>query len=121
MQNVNRPCNALRLASIATILAIVSATAAPRATAAGAETRLQVAQAEKPSGQGTVNKIDAAARKLNITHGPIAALKWPGMTMDFGVASGVDLGAVKPGAKIGFTLGRGSDGMYVIDAVKPTE
>jgi Cu/Ag efflux protein CusF len=82
---------------------------------AGAE--FFVAQVEMPAGQGTLNAIDAANRKINITHGPIAALNWPGMTMDFGVAPGVDLKALKVGTKISFTLARDADGMYVIDEV----
>lgn len=76
-----------------------------------------VAQSEKPTSQGTINAIDAAGHKLNITHGPVAALKWPGMTMDFGVAPGVDLGALKTGSKITFTLARGAGGS-VIDSIK---
>jgi Cu/Ag efflux protein CusF len=40
------------------------------------------------------------------------------MTMDFPVAAGVDMNALKPGTKIGFTLKQGSDGMYMIDSVK---
>ena len=87
-----------------------------------AASRLQViAQAEKPTGQGTLNSIDGAARKLNITHGPITALNWPGMTMDFGVAPDVDFKALKAGTKISFTLTRGADGMYVIDEVKAAQ
>jgi Cu(I)/Ag(I) efflux system protein CusF len=82
--------------------------------------KIVVAQAEKPTGQGTINAIDAAGHKLNITHGPVAALNWPGMTMDFGVAPGVDLGALKKGSKITFTLARGAGG-YVIDGIKPAE
>ena len=80
-----------------------------------------IAQAEKPVGQGMLNAIDESKRQLNITHGPIAALNWPGMTMNFGVAPGVDLKALKAGSKISFTLTRGADGIYVIDAVKPAE
>jgi Cu/Ag efflux protein CusF len=78
-----------------------------------------MAQAEKPAGAGVLNSVDPAKRSLNITHGPIAALHWPGMTMDFHVAPGVDLSALKPGAKIVFTLGRGADGLYAIDEIKP--
>lgn len=83
--------------------------------------RILVAQADKPSGEGKVNSVDAAGRKVNMTHGPVTALKWPGMTMDFGVAPGVDMGAFKPGAKVGFTLKQGAGGMYEIDSVKPTQ
>ena len=33
--------------------------------------------------------VDPKARTVNLSHGPIAALGWPAMTMDFGVAEGV--------------------------------
>ena len=94
--------------------------ALPGPSSAASKLRV-IAQAEKPTGQGTLNAIDAPGRKLNITHGPIAALNWPGMTMDFGVAPGVDLKALKAGSKISFTLTRGADGMYVIDEVKSAQ
>lgn len=54
-----------------------------------------------------------------MSHGPVAALKWPGMTMDFPVAPGVDMSALKPGEKVGFTLSKGADGAYTIDSIKP--
>ncbi len=110
-----RACSAV----VWTIAAAASLNAASSAALA-ADRPAGVARAEKPSGQGTLNAIDAAKRQLNITHGPIAALDWPGMTMDFGVAPGVDLTALKAGSKISFTLSRDADGMYVIDAVEPT-
>jgi Cu(I)/Ag(I) efflux system protein CusF len=88
---------------------------------ARAQNPVHVAQTEKPTGRGTINAIDAVQRKLNITHGPVAALNWPGMTMDFAVAPGADIGALKPGAKIVFTLGRGPDGGYVLDEIKPAK
>ena len=81
--------------------------------------RIIVAQVDKPSGQGKVNSVDAAARMVNMSHGPVAALKWPGMTMDFPVAPGVDMSALKPGEKVGFTLSKGADGAYMIDSIKP--
>jgi len=87
---------------------------------ASAAERIVVAQAEKPTGQGVIHSVDAAGKKLNMTHGPVAALKWPGMTMDFGVAPGVDLGALKSGQKVTFTLSRGARG-YEIDSIKPAD
>jgi Cu/Ag efflux protein CusF len=65
-----------------------------------------------------LNAIDTGKRTLNIAHEPIAALHWPGMTMDFRVAPGVDLSALKPGATITFTLERGADGLYAIDEIR---
>src|SRR6266567_1680433 len=45
-------------------------------------------------GTGTVNSIDTAGLKINVTHAPIPAIGFPAMTMDFGVAPKVDLQAV---------------------------
>jgi Cu/Ag efflux protein CusF len=68
---------------------------------------------------GTVNSIDAAQHKLNITHEPIPAIGWPSMTMDFPVAPAVNLSTVKPGARVNFTIEKGKGGMYEIQAVSP--
>jgi Cu(I)/Ag(I) efflux system protein CusF len=109
------------MAALAIGVAALAAIGSAVPSRAADDPQMVFAQAEKPSAQGTVNSIDADKRKLNITHGPVAALHWPGMTMDFGVASGIDLGALKAGSKIKFTLGRGEDGMYVIDGIEPAE
>jgi Cu/Ag efflux protein CusF len=108
-----------RLPKIAAVIAGVALAAVLPSWAAAASIGPIIAQAEKPGGEGTLNAIDAAKRKLNITHGPIAALNWPGMTMDFTVAPGVDIGALKPRGKVKFTLGRGADGAFVIDEINP--
>lgn len=70
-------------------------------------------------GEGKVNAVDAKAGKINLTHGPIPALQWPGMTMDFAVLPGTDLSGIKVGDQVTFTLGRAPDGMYAIQSVKP--
>lgn len=67
---------------------------------------------------GKVNKVDTAGHIINLTHGPIASLKWPGMTMDFAVDAAVDLTAVKPGDSVTFTVIKGGKGFYVIDTLK---
>jgi len=69
---------------------------------------------------GTVNSIDAGARKINISHGPIQGLGWPPMTMDFPVAPSVNLKSIKPGSRVNFTLEKGDDGMPVILSVSST-
>jgi Cu(I)/Ag(I) efflux system protein CusF len=68
---------------------------------------------------GTVNSVDAAAHKLNVSHGQIPIIGWPAMTMDFAVAPSVDLRAMKPGTRISFTIEQGDDGMYVIQSITP--
>jgi Cu(I)/Ag(I) efflux system protein CusF len=73
------------------------------------------------SATGTINSVDVAAHRVNVSHGAIQALGWPPMTMDFPVAPSVDLNTIKPGAKVNFTLDKGSDGMPVIDAITPAK
>lgn len=69
-------------------------------------------------GKGTINTVDAAAHKLNVSHGPIPELGWPAMRMDFGVDNSVDLKSVQPGSEVEFTLEK-KDGGYVIHSIKP--
>jgi Cu(I)/Ag(I) efflux system periplasmic protein CusF len=71
------------------------------------------------SATGTINSVDVAAHRVNVSHGAIQSLGWPPMTMDFPVAPSVDLNTIKPGAKVNFTLDKGSDGMPVIDTITP--
>jgi Cu/Ag efflux protein CusF len=37
--------------------------------------------------EGTVDSVDAKAGTINLSHGPVASLKWPAMTMDFKAAN----------------------------------
>ena len=69
---------------------------------------------------GKVNSVDAVNRTINLTHKPISALGWPSMTMDFKVAPLVDLGALKPGEAVTFTLGApDADGDRPVERVAP--
>jgi Cu/Ag efflux protein CusF len=70
-------------------------------------------------GTGTVNSVDVAAHRVNVSHGPIPAIGFPSMTMDFAVAPSVDLQAVKPGIRVNFTIEKGEGGMYVIQSIAP--
>ena len=65
--------------------------------------------------------MDTNNRKLKVTHGPVSVLNWPGMTMDFAVAPGVDLTTVKPGMISVSTLSRDADDKYVVDQIEPAE
>ncbi len=68
---------------------------------------------------GTVNSVDPAQHKLNVTHQPIPEIGWPTMTMDFAVAPAVDLRAITSGARVKFTIERGQGGMYEIKSIAP--
>ena len=81
--------------------AAAPSTQAP-ATAPPAEP-IATPEAATASGSGEVEALDPVAGTVTINHGPIEALEWPAMTMTF-AASGVDLGAIKPGDKVSFEL-----------------
>lgn len=79
-----------------------------------------LAQAQAGGGTkapATINSVDAAGRKVNVTHGPIPQIGWPGMTMDLAVSDRVDLKGVRPGDRIEMTLKQGADGIYLIDSL----
>jgi Cu(I)/Ag(I) efflux system membrane fusion protein len=71
-------------------------------------------------GQGTLNEIDPSEHTVNISHGPMPALSWPAMTMDFTVAQEIDLAGFKPGQKVRFGLVR-TDSGFVITELSPAE
>ena len=68
-------------------------------------------------GKGVVRSIDMDARKINLTHEPIPALKWPEMTMDLPVTKDVDLSSVKPDDEITFHIVLGEDKVYRITGI----
>jgi Cu(I)/Ag(I) efflux system periplasmic protein CusF len=70
-------------------------------------------------GTGTVNSVDPAQHKVNLTHNPIPEIGWPTMTMEFPVKPSVDLKTIKPGSRVNFTIEKGQDGMYEIQAISP--
>jgi Cu/Ag efflux protein CusF len=68
---------------------------------------------------GTVNSVDPAQHKINLSHQPISELGWPAMTMEFPVAAAVDLKPLKPGTRVNFTIEQQPGGMYEIQAITP--
>jgi len=66
-------------------------------------------KAEPMSVTGTINSVDAEAGMVNITHGPIAAIGMPGMTMDFALAGDVDPADLPVGQETGLLLMQDAD------------
>lgn len=93
--------------------------AAGKPRPAGTGTKMAHSGHAHAKGTGTVNSIDAASRKMNVTHDPIPAIGWPTMTMDFAVAPSVDLNALRPGTRVNFQMEQGQGGMYVIQSITP--
>src|SRR6056297_1831251 len=58
---------------------------------------------------GTINSVDAETGMVNITHGPIAAIGMPGMTMDFALAGDVDPAGLPVGQETGLLLMQDAD------------
>lgn len=68
-------------------------------------------------GVGTVKKVDSAAGKVTLAHGPIQTINWPAMTMTFTVKDKALLGKFSQDKKVEFEFVRqGSD--YVITSAK---
>lgn len=102
-----------------TKMAPAQATSGMGSGSGGRKTQMAHSGHAHVQGTGTVNSVDAAAKKINVTHAPIPKIGWPSMTMDFAVAPSVDLNAVKPGTRIKFDMEQGQGGMYVIQSIAP--
>jgi Cu(I)/Ag(I) efflux system membrane fusion protein len=103
--------------------AISGFSSAPPAAPAKAEmpsaTDTGTAKGAGHQAEGTVDSVDAKAGTVSLTHGPVASLKWPAMTMEFKTANASLLPALKPGAKITFEFIERQPGEWVITSVKP--
>ena len=68
---------------------------------------------------GEVVSVDAKDGSISISHGPVASLKWPAMTMEFKAANPSLMSSLKPGAKVSFEFVERAQGEWVITSVKP--
>jgi Cu(I)/Ag(I) efflux system membrane fusion protein len=73
----------------------------------------QPSQAVGHQAQGVLDAINDDGT-VSITHAPIPALKWPGMTMDFALTNSSLVAGIKPGSAISFELVERSPGEFVI-------
>src|SRR5258707_13320426 len=67
---------------------------------------------------GTITALNPANHKITFDHGPIPAIDWPAMKMEFAVAPSVDLAKLKTGDKVKFTLS-GSGNTYTVQSISP--
>lgn len=72
-------------------------------------------------GSGVVEALDRGSRRLRISHGPIDALGWPAMTMEFDAMPAVDLSRIQPGQNVHFSIRPDSGGTYVVEMVHLVE
>jgi len=72
-------------------------------------------------GKGKVTGIEVEKGRVELDHEPIPSMKWPRMTMEFGVADKAALAKLKKGDAVEFEL-RGEpdkDGNYLIERIAP--
>ena len=69
--------------------------------------------------EGVIERVDAAARTARVTHGPIAEIGMPGMTMDFPLAGGTDPAGLPVGREAVLTLARPDGATLLLAAAEP--
>jgi len=72
-------------------------------------------------GNGVVEAVDLDARHIRVSHGPIEALGWAPMTMEFDVMASTNLNSIKVGQSIHFSLSQSDVGDYVINIIHQPE
>jgi Cu(I)/Ag(I) efflux system membrane fusion protein len=70
-------------------------------------------------GEGSIEAMDWVGSTVTLSHGPIASLGWPEMTMDFHISDPASLRTLKPGQKVGFEIVEKQPGEYAIVHVHP--
>ncbi|HDY7742014.1 TPA: efflux RND transporter periplasmic adaptor subunit [Vibrio vulnificus] len=76
------------------------------------------APAETAWAKGEITDLMTDHGMLTINHQPVPEWNWPGMTMNFNAAQGVDLSALQKGQAIEFEMEKTPEGQYQIIAVK---
>jgi Cu(I)/Ag(I) efflux system membrane fusion protein len=84
----------------------------------GATAAASPASASAYHAEGVVESVDQDA--LTIAHGPIAALQWPAMTMEFKAPAAGVPPTVKAGTRVGFEFVEGNDG-YRLTHIAPSQ
>ncbi|MGC6388946.1 copper-binding protein [Ewingella sp. S1.OA.A_B6] len=63
---------------------------------------------------GIVENVNITAGKVTLQHGPIAAINWPAMTMEFNVVDPALLKGINEGEVVDFTLKAENNNQVVI-------
>jgi Cu/Ag efflux protein CusF len=97
-----------------------SALAFPAFAAQPAAPAADSAAVAAPLSQGEVRKIDLAAQKITLRHGPIQSVGMPPMTMVFSVADAALLEGLKAGDKVRFQVEKRGN-QYVVTELQPLQ
>jgi len=80
-----------------------------------------VAAAKHYEAIGSIDTVDAVNGTISMHHEPIPALKWPAMTMDFGVAEAGLVKGLLPGQAVHFQFEDRGNGEFVITRIDKVE
>ena len=83
-------------------------------TVSGRETKAQTFM-----GQGKINGITPDANTVNVAMGPVKALGWPSMSMNFLLQNTAMLNGYKAGEMVDFNFAKDAAGGYVITRIRP--
>ena len=83
-------------------------------TVSGHETKAQTFM-----GQGKINGITPGANTVNVAMGPVKALGWPSMSMNFLLQNTAMLNGYKAGEMVDFNFAKDATGGYVITRIRP--
>lgn len=75
------------------------------------------AAASRYTGEGEIEAIDKDA--ITLSHGPIPALKWGAMTMEFGLPAAGIPASLKPGQTVSFEFMLNKEGSAVLTRIEP--
>lgn len=108
-------------ARLRSVLGSMASTVASTTSAATASTAAPASASASPAGdvhrgEGTVESVTREG--LTISHGPIATLKWPAMTMDFAKPASSAFLEVKAGDRIRFEFKEGGPTGYELTTVE---
>lgn len=108
----------VRLVPIAVLAAAAGTGAAFAASGHDSRHAPGAAAAAASFSEGTVKKVDKAAGRITIEHGPLANLDMPPMTMAFRAGDPAMLDKVKAGDRVRFVAHR-ADGVFSVTALEP--
>jgi Cu(I)/Ag(I) efflux system membrane fusion protein len=103
--------------SEARLRSVTSSMAAPAAADSASAASMSMASTSGTyTGEGKVESVEAEG--ITISHGPIATLKWPSMTMGFGKPYAKAFADIKPGDTIRFEFKKGGAMDYELVSVQ---
>lgn len=79
----------------------------------------QATKAQTFMGQGKINSINPDANTVNVAMGPVKALGWPSMSMNFLLQNKAMLNGYKAGEMVKFSFAKDTAGGYVIIRITP--